>query len=74
MTPYANLGGDSGVSNYEIGSNFIKVEFNTGAVYVYDDVKPGTSDLDQMKALAISGVGLNSFISRHVRSNFAYKE
>jgi len=35
MERYKNLGGDSGVSVYEIGDNSVTVHFSTGEVYLY---------------------------------------
>ncbi|MBW8687912.1 hypothetical protein [Chitinophaga rhizophila] len=73
MTPYANLGGDSGISSYESGRTSITIEFSTGAVYLYDYSKPGSHHVEQMKLLADAGQGLNSYIGRNVRSNYAAK-
>jgi hypothetical protein len=73
MTSYQNLGGDSGVSAYEIANTSIKVKFKTGAVYLYDYSKPGLSHVEQMKLFAQAGKGLNSYIGRNVRTNYAAK-
>ncbi|MEV4886302.1 hypothetical protein MRBLMN1_004862 [Chitinophaga ginsengisegetis] len=73
MKIYQNLGGDSGVYAFLIDDNSITVEFNTGATYLYDNRRPGSSDIEQMKTLALSGKGLNSFISRHIKKRFAAK-
>ena len=35
MERYKNIDGDSGVSEYEIGADFIRVRFSTGATYLY---------------------------------------
>lgn len=74
MKRYANLGGKSGVAAYENGSNFIKVQFSTGKIYVYDYSCPGMDTVEHMKQLADSGSGLNSYISSVVKKNFAYIE
>ena len=73
MQAYANLGGDSGVSAYEIGPTSIKVRFTTGATYLYNHAAPGKAAVDGMKALAQAGRGLNAYITRHVGKNFASK-
>lgn len=73
MEHYKNLGGDSGVVAYEIGDNSIKVQFRDGALYLYNDQSAGHHNIEQMKALAIAGRGLNSFISRVVRKGYASK-
>ena len=68
MTPYANLGGDSG----EAGSDDIKVRFNDQPqVYVYDHSAPGRAAVGHMKQLALAGRGLSTYISQHVRNNYA---
>jgi len=71
MEVYKNLGGSSGVSSYEIGDDNIIVEFSDGARYLYNYISPGRMDVEKMKALAVSGRGLNSFISRVIRKRFA---
>jgi len=70
---YRNLGGNSGISAYEAGNDFIIVEFNDGSSYLYDYNDPGEADVEHMKSLAASGRGLNSFISREVRKRYAEK-
>lgn len=71
---YANLGGDSSVVGYEIGSDFIKVQFSDGSIYVYTYASAGASNIEHMKRLARSGQGLNSFINRVVRKAYARRE
>lgn len=57
METHQNLGGDSGVYAFLIDDNSTTVEFSTGA--------------EQMKTLALNGKGLNSFISKYVKKNYA---
>jgi hypothetical protein len=71
MEPYANVSGRSGVIGYEIGENFIKVEFVDHRVYVYDERVPGRNHVEEMKKLARSGRGLSTYISINVRKNYA---
>ncbi|WP_090941498.1 hypothetical protein [Azotobacter beijerinckii] len=75
MTPYKNTNGDSNVEAYEIGVDSITVRFMSGTHrnYLYNSARPGTAIVEKMKALAIQGHGLNSYISTTVRSNFARK-
>lgn len=73
MERYENLGGDSGVSAYEIGEGSISVRFNDGATYLYTDESAGSHHILRMQQLAIAGDGLNSYIMRHVRTNYASK-
>lgn len=75
MTPYRNLSGKSNVISYEITEDSIHIVFISGANrnYLYNSVRPGRNTVDQMKSLAEQGHGLNSYISRVVRSNFDRK-
>lgn len=65
MEPYRDLGGDSGVVAYEIGNDYIKVQFKDGQwrLYTYTYQSAGTSAVEAMKGLARQGKGLNSYIS-----------
>lgn len=73
MERYRNIGGDSGVYAFEIGSDYIKVQFSDGAIYLYNYSSTGSYKIEQMKNLARSGNGLNSFINTIVRKNYALK-
>ncbi len=73
MQHYRNLGGNSGVYAYEIGDNFISVQFNDYSVYMYSYLNPGSSAVEMMKSLALAGKGLNSYISRYVKKRYAAK-
>lgn len=73
MERYRNLGGGSGVRRYEIGDDYIVVEFNDGGTYLYNHQKPGSSNVERMKSLAVSGKGLNSFISTTIKKRYASK-
>lgn len=68
MERYRNSGGDSGVSAYEIGSDYIIVKFSgTVRAYRYSYRKAGQRHVETMKRLARSGSGLNSYINRYVK-------
>lgn len=54
MEHYLNLNGDSGVTRYAIGRDFIRVQFRDPTIYVYDYVRPGKHHVDRMKELAVS--------------------
>lgn len=73
MEPYKNLGGNSGISAFENGVDYIKVQFTDRKVYLYNNRRPGIKHVDQMKELAIKGKGLNSYINKYVRKNYASK-
>lgn len=76
MQRYGNAQGHSGVALYESGPDFIRVVFGPtpSTVYVYDYEVPGREHVEHMKALAESGRGLSTYISRHVRDKFRRKE
>ena len=73
METYKNLGGESGIKAYEIGSDSITVQFYDGSAYVYDYQSAGLENVEQMKRLAIAGEGLNSFIAQNVKKDYAAK-
>lgn len=75
MSPgYGNLSGDSGVTFYALGPDFIAVQFRDSTVYVYDSTRPGGDHVEQMKARAVAGRGLGTYISQHVREAYARKQ
>lgn len=73
MAHYKNKGGDSGVSDYGIGSDHIIVEFNDGSQYLYNYAVTGEDNVERMKILAVEGEGLNTFINANVTEKFAGK-
>lgn len=70
---YHNRGHNSGVTAYEAGEDYIKVEFVDGGLYLYTDDSAGPDAIVQMKQLASRGEGLSTFISQHVRDRYATK-
>lgn len=74
MTPYRNINGDSGVSAFEYGEDYIRVLFKTGAQYLYTNQSAGRGNIDHMKKLATQGGGLNAFINTKVKKLYARKE
>lgn len=74
MPMYLNLSGMSGVRAYEIGDDFIAVEFMAGRFrrYTYTHAITGMQHVENMKVLASQGVGLNSYIRRHPDVNEGY--
>lgn len=71
MTRYTNIDGDSGVAGYEFGSDWIHVQFSTGAIYEYTYSSAGGSNIESMKRLAASGDGLNAFINTTVKRMYS---
>ena len=73
MQPYRDLDGDSNVVAYEIDPGSIIVQFAGGATYLYNAFVPGPRHVAEMQRLAGSGDGLNAYINKYVRRNFAAK-
>lgn len=73
MEYYRNRNGRSGVRAYEIGNNFIIVQFSDSSAYEYTYSVTGPINVENMKQLAINGQGLNSFINRYVKYNYSRK-
>lgn len=72
LTRYESPGGDSGVIAYQIGDDWIKVEF-PGKLYLYNHTSAGIDRIEPMKDLARAGQGLASYISRQVREGYAFQ-
>ena len=69
MERYRNSRGDSGISSYEIGNDYIIVKFSgTVRTYHYSYRKADQRHVETMKELARSGGGLNSYINRYVKN------
>ncbi|WP_433638177.1 hypothetical protein [Kluyvera georgiana] len=73
MTVYQNRGHNSGITQFETGTNSITVYFSDGSAYLYNATAPGVQMVAEMTQLAHSGEGLNSYINRYVRANYAAK-
>jgi len=65
MELYKNLSGDSGVKAFEIGPDYIRVQFHDGVLYLYTYQSAGRDSVDQMKQLAKAGKGLCTFLNQH---------
>lgn len=71
MQHYKNLGGNSNVKAFEIGGDYVDVEFYGGSrVYRYSYKSAGIDKVEQMKKLAIGGKGLNSYIMRRAKMDY----
>ena len=65
MKPYhSSSGKESGVIAYEIGEDFIDVQFRTKEKYRYSYKSAGEAAIEKMKELAKAGKGLSTFISQ----------
>jgi len=73
MEPYGNQSGDSGVQAFELGDDFIEIQFQgQSRRYRYTSLEIGAEDLERMKKLAIAGKGLATFINQnpHISGGF----
>lgn len=74
VEPYKDRDENSGVVAFEAGADFIRVQFESGSVYLYTNESAGPAAIAWMRVLATSGDGLSAFIARHVRSKYASRE
>ena len=58
---------NSGIVGFEIGEDYIDVEFRNGGIYRYKEAIIGHLQFLNMQAAAMIGSGLNGFINRRVR-------
>lgn len=65
MNVYRDINGDSGISAYNYGDDWISVQFKDGKTYEYRSSKIGQTHITSMKKLADAGDGLNSYIMRN---------
>jgi len=73
MAKYKNLGGNSGIDSYQLGEDRITVTFNDGMSYLYTYGSTGKENIEHMKALAVTGIGLNGFISTYIKKKYDSK-
>lgn len=72
MQTYNDNSGTSGILAYEIGPDFIKVQFRFGT-YLYNYNSTGKEAVEQMKNLAKTGNNLNTYINQYVKNRYAAK-
>jgi hypothetical protein len=72
MNIYRDINGDSGVSAYEYGEGWIRVQFKHGVTYEYLASRIGSDHLKTMIALADSGDGLNAYINTNAEVKNGY--
>jgi hypothetical protein len=65
MQRYRNYSGTSGVRAFEIGADFIVLQYVSGPLYRYTYETVGRENVEEMKRLALKGSHLNAFINTH---------
>ncbi len=73
MHRYVNGEADSDIKAFELSSDSITVEFSDGTVYLYDCSSAGVANIQQMKQLALSGRGLNTYINNYAKRDHAVR-
>jgi len=75
MKRYSNASGDSGISHYEVGADYIRLRFSgSRKIYEYNYRLTGSKHIEQMKDLAEAGSGLSTYIAQHAEVRDNYKE
>ena len=64
MQRYRNFSGTSGVKAFEIGPDFIVLQYVSGEPYRYTYETAGRENVEEMKRLALQGSHLNKFINQ----------
>jgi hypothetical protein len=71
MEKYLNRGGNSGISIFEIGDDYVSVYFKGNSkLYKFSYISAGASHVEKMKVLATNGSGLNGYIKNFVNNKF----
>jgi len=66
MIPYKSKSGKtSGVSAFEIGENYLLVQFRGGIIYKYSNLSCGISTVQTMVNLAKNSKGLSTYIAQN---------
>ena len=73
MERYKNLSGKSGVRAYQIREHSIVIEFEANGKYLYSYDRPGREHVEEMKKLAVEGLGLSTYTSKVVKKRYARK-
>jgi hypothetical protein len=72
--PYKSRNPNAGILNYEMVRDAIILEFTDRKFrYIYNSIKPGIAQVDQMRRLACSGIGLTTYVNQYVREKYAAK-
>ncbi|MHB2026301.1 MAG: hypothetical protein ACYCPQ_06640 [Elusimicrobiota bacterium] len=70
---YKNLSGDSKVVSYQMEKDSMTIRFADCSVYLYTNQSANPVNISKMKALALAGKGLGTFIDANVKDRFLRK-
>ncbi len=73
MVRYKNVDGKSKVAKYNVTKDTMTVRFVDHSEYVYTNQSVGPETMKKMKALALAGKGLGTFIDANVKDRFSRK-
>ena len=73
MKKYCDIDGNSGISAYEVGDDFVIVCFAKGGMYLYNYSITGSNHVNKMIELARIGNGLNRYINLNIEHASARK-
>ena len=62
---YNDIDNDSNVDEFEIGEDYIIVQFLDGSSYTYTNTSSGSRHVEEMKRLANAHDGLNAYINKN---------
>ena len=74
MNRYKDIDGDSGITAYEVGTDFLRVEFDNKAIYRWTYASAGPQHVEAMKILTAHNDELNAYINRFVKKLYARRE
>lgn len=62
MKTYKNISGNADVKSYQLYLDAIKIRFADGSIYLFTHENSGEENVTRLKALAIEGKGLSTYI------------
>ena len=71
---YKNRGGDSNVKSTKRSKGKVEVRFQDGSEYTYTTQSAGKGDISNMRRQIKNGQGLNSYINRRAKKDYAQKK
>jgi hypothetical protein len=74
MEPYRNTAGSPGVAAWEIGPDYVTLQFSDESTYLYTYANAGQENVERMKGLARRGQGLNTFMNTIISKRYERKE
>jgi hypothetical protein len=70
---YKNLSGRGGIIAFEVLEKAIILQFANNDKYLYDYMKPGKINVENLKRLTRKGIGLTTYINQKIRGEYRRK-